>query len=60
MSDAQSYEAEIETALLDAELFVKYGALDRAIKRLQSALTGRPRSVQLPLVQAEPSVGAPR
>ncbi|HEY0006869.1 MAG TPA: DUF4388 domain-containing protein [Pyrinomonadaceae bacterium] len=49
MGDAShtGYEAEIESALLDAELFVKYGAPDRAIQRLQSALASRPRSVQL-------------
>ncbi|HXD33270.1 MAG TPA: DUF4388 domain-containing protein [Pyrinomonadaceae bacterium] len=38
---------EIETALLDAELFVKYGAPERAIKRLLSALERSPRSIQL-------------
>ncbi|MFN2454754.1 MAG: DUF4388 domain-containing protein [Pyrinomonadaceae bacterium] len=50
MSDAHlpnDSEGDIETALLDAELFVKYKAPERAIKRLQSALERRPRSVQL-------------
>lgn len=50
MSDAQrpaNLEGEIETALLDAELFVKYKAPERAIKRLLAALERRPRSTQL-------------
>jgi tetratricopeptide (TPR) repeat protein len=38
---------EIETALLDAELFVKYGAPERAIKRLRTALERSPRSIPL-------------
>jgi tetratricopeptide (TPR) repeat protein len=41
------HETEVETALLDAELFVKYGATDKAIKRLQTALMSRPRSIKL-------------
>ena len=50
MNDSHSraeQEGEIETALLDAELFLKYRAPERAIKRLQSALERRPRSLQL-------------
>jgi hypothetical protein len=50
MSDAQKnkeQEADVESALLDADLFVKYKAPQRAIKRLQVALEGRPRSVPL-------------
>lgn len=38
---------EVETALLDAELFIKYGAPDRAIKRLKTALERIPRSIAL-------------
>lgn len=38
---------EIETALLDAELFIKYGSPDRAMKRLKSALERSPRSISL-------------
>jgi len=38
---------EIESALLDAELFVKYGAGERAVKRLRSALEMSPRSIIL-------------
>lgn len=50
MSDAQlptKYEGEIETALLDADLFIKYRAPERAIKTLQNALELRPRSIPL-------------
>src|SRR5260370_31856005 len=38
---------EVETALLDAELFIKYGSPDRALKRLKSALERSPRSIPL-------------
>lgn len=38
---------EVETALLDADLFLKYGAPDRAMKRLKSALERSPRSITL-------------
>src|SRR5256885_14089870 len=38
---------EVETALLDAELFIKYGSADRAIKRLKMALERSPRSIPL-------------
>jgi len=38
---------EVETALLDAELFIKYGAPDRALKRLRTALEHNPRSIPL-------------
>jgi uncharacterized protein DUF4388 len=38
---------EIETALLDAELFIKYGSADRALKRLRTALENNPRSIRL-------------
>jgi len=40
-------EGEVETALLDAELFVKYHAPERAILRLRTALQRTPRSIQL-------------
>jgi hypothetical protein len=43
----QGPEGEVETALLDAELFVKYKAVERAIVRLRGALEGNPRSLQL-------------
>ena len=38
---------EIDTALLDAELFIKYKAPERAIKRLLLALDGNPRSIPI-------------
>ena len=38
---------EVETALLDAELFIKYGSPDRAMKRLKTALERSPRSISL-------------
>jgi hypothetical protein len=43
----QEPDGEIETALLDAELFVKYRAPERAIVRLRGALEQNPRSLQL-------------
>jgi hypothetical protein len=50
MSDPSSqfqHVSEVDTALLDAELFIKYQAPDRAIKRLRTALEGSPRSIVL-------------
>ena len=50
MSDSyrsQEQDSEIETALLDAELFLKYKAPERAIVTLQNALERSPRSMQL-------------
>ena len=38
---------EIETALLDAELFIKYHAPERALKRLRTAHEHSPRSMRL-------------
>jgi hypothetical protein len=38
---------EVETAILDAELFIKYGSPDRALKRLKTALESSPRSIAL-------------
>jgi hypothetical protein len=38
---------EVETALLDAELFLKYGSPERAFKRLRTALDHSPRSITL-------------
>ena len=38
---------EVESALLDAELFMKYQSPDRAIKRLKSALEVNSRSIKL-------------
>jgi len=50
MSDSSSKSetlGAVDTALLEAELFVKYGAFDRAISRLLAALERSPRSVPL-------------
>lgn len=50
MSDSKTnreQEGEVESALLDADLFIKYKAPARAVKRLQTALERRPRSVEL-------------
>ena len=47
---------EVETALLDAELFIKYGSPDRALKRLKTALEHNPRSI--PLRERMREVGA--
>jgi hypothetical protein len=49
MGDTPQTEStsEVDTALLDAELFVKYHAPERAIKRLRTALERMPRSIQL-------------
>lgn len=38
---------EVDSALLDADLFVKYKAPERAIKRLKTALERNPRSIPL-------------
>ncbi|HEX8137642.1 MAG TPA: DUF4388 domain-containing protein [Pyrinomonadaceae bacterium] len=43
----QGPDGEVETALLDAELFIKYKALERAIVRLRGALERNPRSLRL-------------
>src|SRR5215204_583517 len=48
VTDSQTeHVSEIEAALLDAELFTKYQAPDRAIKRLRTALELSPRSRKL-------------
>jgi tetratricopeptide (TPR) repeat protein len=46
-NDHKEAIGEVETALLDADLFLKYGAPDRAMKRLKSALERSPRSITL-------------
>jgi hypothetical protein len=45
--DKKEAVGEVETALLDSELFIKYGAPDRALKRLKTALERSPRSILL-------------
>lgn len=50
MSDAltaKDQEGDVESALLDADLFLKYQAPERAIRRLRTALEHNPRSIQL-------------
>jgi tetratricopeptide (TPR) repeat protein len=48
VTDSQTeHVSEIEAALLDAELFMKYQAPDRAIKRLKTALEMNGRSIKL-------------
>lgn len=50
MSEADRHktlEESIESALLDADLFVKYKAPHRAINRLQEAIAHHPRSIVL-------------
>ncbi|MEP6568361.1 MAG: DUF4388 domain-containing protein [Acidobacteriota bacterium] len=46
-SSQSEHVSEIDTALLDVELFLKYQAHDRAIKRLREAIEGHPRSIPL-------------
>lgn len=47
-TDSQTeHVSEVEAALLDAELFIKYQAPDRAIKRLRTALDVSSRSIKL-------------
>lgn len=40
-------DEDVETALLDADLFLKYQAPDRAVRRLQFAIESHPRSIPL-------------
>lgn len=48
VTDSQSeHVSEVEAALLDAELFIKYQAPERAIKRLKTALELNSRSIKL-------------
>jgi hypothetical protein len=48
LSDSQGDQVnEIDAALLDAELFLKYKSIDRAIKRLRTALERNSRSIRL-------------
>ena len=47
LSSQSEHVSEVDTALLDVELFLKYQAPERAIKRLRTALDGNPRSIAL-------------
>jgi tetratricopeptide (TPR) repeat protein len=44
-SSQSEHVSDADSALLDAELFIKYQAPERAIKRLRAALEGNPRSI---------------
>lgn len=46
-SSQSEHVSEVDNALLDAELFIKYQAPERAIKCLRTALEGNPRSIPL-------------
>ena len=46
-SSQSEHVNEVDTALLDAELFIKYKAPERAVNRLRSALEANPRSIPL-------------
>ena len=43
----QEHVSEVDSALLDAELFLKYKAPERAFARLRVALEGNPRSIAI-------------
>jgi tetratricopeptide (TPR) repeat protein len=47
LSSQSGHVSEADSALLDVELFLKYQAPERAIKRLRTALEGNPRSIPL-------------
>ncbi|MGI8898133.1 MAG: hypothetical protein ACR2IB_07045 [Pyrinomonadaceae bacterium] len=48
MVNSQSeHVSEVDTAILDAELFIKYKAPEKAMERLRSALERNPRSIPL-------------
>ncbi|HLN99480.1 MAG TPA: DUF4388 domain-containing protein [Pyrinomonadaceae bacterium] len=46
-SSQSDHVSEVDSALLDAELFLKYQAPERAIKRLRTAIEGNARSIPL-------------
>jgi hypothetical protein len=46
-SSQSEHVSEVDTALLDADLFIKYKAHDRAIARLRQALETNPRAIPL-------------
>ena len=45
-SDSE-HVSEVDTAILDAELFIKYKAPEKALERLRTALELNPRSIPL-------------
>jgi tetratricopeptide (TPR) repeat protein len=46
-SSPSEHVNDVDTALLDADLFIKYKAPERAVKRLRTALETNPRSIAL-------------
>lgn len=46
-TSSEEHVSEVDTALLDAELFLKYKAPERAFKRLRTALESNSRSIPL-------------
>lgn len=47
MRTSDNQEDEIESALIDADLFIKYGVPRRAMERLTRTVEGNPRSIPL-------------
>ena len=63
MSDAKSQKGldeDVERALLDADLFIKYKSARRALETLQEAVARHPRSVHLREKLREVALGAKR
>jgi hypothetical protein len=46
-SPQAEHASDVDNALLDAELFIKYKAPERAVTRLRAAIEGHPRSIPL-------------
>ena len=47
LSSQSEHVSDVDTALLDVELFIKYQAPERAIKRLRAAIEANSRSIAL-------------
>ena len=47
LSSQSEHVSDVDTALLDADLFIKYKAPDRAIARLREGLESNPRAIPL-------------
>ena len=59
-SSDSEHVSEVDTAILDAELFIKYRSTEKAIERLRSALEHNPRSIPLRERLREISITAKR
>ena len=57
LSSKSEHVSEVDNALLDVELFIKYQAPERAIKRLRTAIEANPRSIALRERMREISIG---